>query len=76
MHLRSIQARSSVGERHLDVVDVGGSIPPAPTRYEAEGMSSIAGVNTLAFVFRTLQIVLLFFKRNNLSKGSYPAQLG
>lgn len=26
------QARSSVGERHLDVVDVGGSIPPAPTR--------------------------------------------
>ena len=26
------QARSSVGERYLDVVDVGGSIPPAPTR--------------------------------------------
>lgn len=26
------QARSSVGERHLDVVDVGGSIPPAPTK--------------------------------------------
>ncbi len=26
------QARSSVGERHLDVVDAGGSIPPAPTK--------------------------------------------
>jgi hypothetical protein len=27
-----IQARSSVGERHLDVVDVVGSIPSAPTK--------------------------------------------
>lgn len=26
------QARSSVGERHLDVVDVVGSIPSAPTK--------------------------------------------
>ncbi len=26
-----MQARSSVGERHLDVVDVVGSIPSAPT---------------------------------------------
>ena len=26
------QARSSVGERYLDAVEVGGSIPPAPTR--------------------------------------------
>jgi hypothetical protein len=26
-----VQARSSVGERYLDRVDVGGSIPPAPT---------------------------------------------
>jgi hypothetical protein len=28
----AIQARSSVGERHLDVVDVVGSIPSAPTK--------------------------------------------
>ena len=28
----TIQARSSVGERHLDVVDVDGSIPSAPTK--------------------------------------------
>ena len=27
----SIQARSSGGERYLDTVEVGGSIPPAPT---------------------------------------------
>ena len=27
-----IQARSSVGERHLDVADVVGSIPSAPTK--------------------------------------------
>ncbi len=26
------EARSSVGERHLDVVDVVGSIPSAPTK--------------------------------------------
>jgi hypothetical protein len=50
-----------VGERHLDVVDVGGSIPPAPTKYEAEGMVPITGANTLAFVFRTLEIILLFY---------------
>jgi threonyl-tRNA synthetase len=49
--LDSIQARSSVGERHLDVVDVGGSIPPAPTKYKAEEMVPIKGTNTLAFVF-------------------------
>ncbi len=30
------QARSSVGERHLDVVDVVGSIPSAPTRNKAK----------------------------------------
>jgi threonyl-tRNA synthetase len=30
------QARSSVGERYLDVVDVGGSTPPAPTKYKAK----------------------------------------
>ena len=46
-----MQARSSVGERHLDVVDVGGSIPPAPTRLKAEGVIPGQGVNTLAFVF-------------------------
>ena len=45
------QARSSVGERHLDVVDVGGSIPPAPTRQKAEGVIPEIGVSTLAFVF-------------------------
>lgn len=27
----AVEARSSVGERHLDVVDVVGSIPSAPT---------------------------------------------
>ena len=47
----AIQARSSVGERHLDVVDVGGSIPPAPTRLKAEGLIPAQGINTLAFVF-------------------------
>ena len=26
-----LQARSSVGERYLDAVEVGGSIPPVPT---------------------------------------------
>ena len=26
-----IEARSSVGERYLDAVEVGGSIPPVPT---------------------------------------------
>ena len=26
-----MQARSSVGERYLDAVEVGGSIPPVPT---------------------------------------------
>ena len=26
-----LQARSSVGERYLDTVEVGGSIPPVPT---------------------------------------------
>lgn len=30
------QARSSVGERHLDVVDVVGSIPSAPTKHKAK----------------------------------------
>ena len=49
--LLRIQARSSVGERHLDVVDVGGSIPPAPTRQKAEGVIPEIGVSTLAFVF-------------------------
>ncbi len=49
--LLRMKARSSVGERHLDVVDVGGSIPPAPTRKKAEGVIPYKGVNTLAFVF-------------------------
>ncbi len=29
--MTEIQARSSVGERYLDAVEVGGSIPPVPT---------------------------------------------
>jgi hypothetical protein len=28
-----MKARSSGGERYLDAVEVGGSIPPAPTRF-------------------------------------------
>ncbi len=31
--LRFLEARSSVGERYLDAVEVGGSIPPAPTNF-------------------------------------------
>ena len=31
-HTIAVEARSSVGERHLDVVDVVGSIPSAPTK--------------------------------------------
>ena len=34
-----LQARSSVGERYLDVVEVGGSIPPAPTRFVERGFA-------------------------------------
>ncbi len=47
-----MQARSSVGERHLDVVDVGGSIPPAPTKYKAkaERLSQDCRL-ALAFIF-------------------------
>ncbi len=29
--MKGMQARSSVGERYLDAVEVGGSIPPVPT---------------------------------------------
>ncbi len=29
--MKEAQARSSVGERYLDAVEVGGSIPPVPT---------------------------------------------
>ena len=29
--IKGVQARSSVGERYLDAVEVGGSIPPVPT---------------------------------------------
>ncbi len=41
------QARSSVGERYLDVVEVGGSIPPAPTRLEAKGRTFFYETSTL-----------------------------
>ena len=30
-HAKNLQARSSVGERYLDMVEVGGSKPPVPT---------------------------------------------
>ena len=30
----TLQARSSVGERYLDTVEVGGSKPPVPTNFE------------------------------------------
>lgn len=45
------QARSSVGERYLDVVEVGGSIPPAPTRFRLKKMIPRGLVYSLAFVF-------------------------
>lgn len=44
------QARSSVGERHLDVVDVVGSIPSAPTKIEAE-VCTLYKCIALAFIF-------------------------
>ncbi len=31
LQFRRLQARSSVGERYLDTVEVGGSKPPGPT---------------------------------------------
>ncbi len=31
--MTDVQARSSVGERYLDAVEVGGSIPPVPTMF-------------------------------------------
>ncbi len=46
------QARSSVGERHLDVVDVGVQSRSAPTRYKAKvNDGPIASIPTLAFIF-------------------------
>ncbi len=33
LRMIDMQARSSVGERYLDAVEVGGSIPPVPTTF-------------------------------------------
>lgn len=33
-HANKLQARSSAGERYLDMVEVGGSKPPVPTNSE------------------------------------------
>ena len=33
---KNLQARNSVGECYLDMVEVGGSIPPAPTTFFCE----------------------------------------
>lgn len=38
--LRKLQARSSVGERYLDTVEVGGSKPPVPTIFSKAAAGS------------------------------------
>ena len=42
--MMGIQARSSVGERYLDTVEVGGSIPPVPTITMIESLANRNGL--------------------------------
>ena len=50
------KARSSVGERYPDTVEVGGSIPPAPTNFiqslEASGATAAASPAMPTYMFK------------------------